>query len=143
MELSGDKPRHSVWGLVLLLGNMILAICVFMFLRFEVPVLVGMYKHSGVAVPAWARGLLVISNILMAFHGFILVCVLGLVVWAMIHAYRVLHQQGDERRLFGFLWIELICLVVINATLLFTMFLPCFVPDRDSVGASMQETKAP
>jgi type II secretory pathway component PulF len=143
MELSGDKPRHSVWGLVLLVGDMILALCVFMFLRFEVPVLVGMYKHSGVAVPAWARGLLVISKILTALNGLVLVCFLGLVFWYMIRAYRVLHQQGDERRLFGFLWIELICLVIINAALLFTMFLPCFVPDKDGVGASMQETRTP
>jgi hypothetical protein len=126
MENQGDRPKHSVGALVLLVINLLLAVCICLQLAFVVPAVGEMFRDFGARLPMPTQIVLNISGVIMAFYGLgfsILICfMVGTIIWT----YVTLHRRGDRRTLFASLWTILLALIVLMGIMTITMFAPIF-----------------
>lgn len=124
LETPSQLPQHSVGALVLLVIDMLLAIVILFTVGYVVPMFGQMFKEFEGPISGPTQVVLNISNVCMSSHGLILVCLFGLMLWFIIHNYRLLHRKGDRKRLFRWLWVVLLSLFIIQGVLTIAMLLP-------------------
>lgn len=143
METQDERPRHSLGALILLVIDLLFAVCIFLFLGFVVPVFVDMFRDFGSRFPAPTQIVSKISSALMAFHGVGLLLLTAFVIFLIIRMYIVLHRRGNRVALFNGLWILLFFFVVLIGIMIAAMFLPIFNAGGEVGGGPITESNQP
>jgi type II secretory pathway component PulF len=123
METSGDKQRHSVAALILLVLDLFLAVCMFMELGFVVPVFGEMFRDFGHRLSLHTKVVLNISNIIMAFHGLGFGILLCLALWTIVQRYLTLNRRRERKMLFFQLWLIFFSFVLLMVIITLAMFI--------------------
>lgn len=125
MLVSGDKSRQGAGAWILLLIDLVLAICTYLELAFVVPVFGDMLRDFHADLPVPTQITLTISSA-VAFHGLVFSVISCFILWMIVRVYVTLRRRGNRNTLFLYLWITLVLFIDLMAIMTFTLFLPIF-----------------
>lgn len=124
MDVPEEKPRRSVGALILLVVDLLLALCLVFQLAFVVPVFGALFKDFGTPLPASTRLVLNLAGAINAFHGLGFSLLFCLVPGTIIWMYLSLQRLGDRKTLVIALGSAGLALLVLMGSITGTLFLP-------------------